>query len=590
MSGQPIRDGGSVGVSSRGWLQGACGRAFAAAAIATAVLLVDDVAMAQATRPPAPPVGVTPSAQELDPARTAAQRRGAKARSDDLFSRPPAGACPLRDSPLTFRLRSVSFTGADAIAAKDLASVYKDAVGQVVRVGAICDIRDRTAALLFSRGILARVEIPEQRIAGGDVRLEVVEARIAAVRIRGDAGPAQAQVEAYLERLRGMAPFDLNTAQRYLLLAADIPGVRVNAALRPSPEGRGAVDLDVTVSRDAVDVLVNAQNLGSKAIGRGGVLARADFNGFTPWGERTSLVVYSTFDEQEQELVQLAEEARLGDQGLLVRGSLAYAVSHPGDALKPLHLEGVSLVGEIELAYPIIRKRRSSLNLLGGFDYVDQKTDFGSGGVLVDDHLRIAFGRVEAGARQAFGLPIDVTGSLEARHGLKLFDASPIGQVGLSRTEGHPQAWVYRLEGQVDAQPLSWLGAHLSAQGQYSDKPLLSYEQLSLGNLTIGRGYDPSSTSGDRGVALSTELRAGPFSPLPWLRVAPYAFYDVGYLEDLSLGGDNRRVSSAGGGLRLRVTDRVTLDVAYANPFDKPFKAAASRPSPRVLVNLTAAF
>jgi hemolysin activation/secretion protein len=558
----------------------------AVSALLVATALAAPAARAQQT---SPPPGAVPSAQELDPARLAAQRKAARARPDDLFSRPSAGACPLRDSPLTFTLRSVTFDGATTLSPADMAGLYSGQVGQTVRVGVICDIRDRAAALLFSRGILARVEIPEQRIAGGEVRLSVIEARIASVHVSGDAGPAQAQVEAYLERLRGMAPFDLNQAQRYLLLAADIPGVRITSALRPSADGRGAVDLEVTVSRDPIDVLFNAQDFGSKAIGRGGALVRADFNGFTPWGERTSIVIYSTFDKKEQQLVQLSEEGRIGDRGLLARGSLAYAVSHPGDTLKPLDLKGESVVGALELAYPIIRKRRSSLNVAGGIDYVDQQTDFGGGGLLVDDHLRIGYARIEAGARQVLRLPVEVSGGLEVRRGLNILGASSEGETALSRSEGDPEAWVYRADLQLDVQPLSWIGAHVAAQGQYSDKVLLSYEQLSLGNLTIGRGYDPSSASGDRGVAVSAELRVGPFSPFSWLQVSTYGFYDAGYLEDLTVGGDNRTITSAGGGFRFRFANRVNLDVAYAKPFDKPFEAAIHRPPARLLLNLTVA-
>ena len=582
-----VRGAGVRGARQHGASQYGAGAAWRLGAAVSALLVATVLAAPAAHAQQTPPPGAVPSAQELDPARTAAQRRAARARPDDLFSRPSAGACPLRDSPLTFTLKSVAFDGVTAVSATDLAKLYSAEIGQTVRVGALCDLRDRAAALLFSRGILARVEIPEQRIADGEVRLSVIEARIASVHVRGDAGPAQAQVEAYLERLRGMAPFDLNQAQRYLLLAADVPGVRVSSALRPSAEGRGSVDLEVIVSHDPIDVIFNTQNLGSKAIGQGGALLRTDFNGFTPWGDRTSIVVYSTYDKKEQRLVQISEEGRIGDRGLLARGSLAYAVSHPGDTLKPLDLKGESVVGALELAYPIIRKRRSSLNVAGGLDYVDQETDFAGGGLLVDDHLRIGYARVEAGARQVFRLPVEVSAGLEVRRGLNILGASSPNDPALSRSEGDPEAWVYRLDGQFDVQPLPWLGAHVTAQGQYAKKVLLSYEQLSLGNLTIGRGYDPSSASGDRGAAVSAELRVGPFSPFSWLQVSTYGFYDAGYLEDLTLG-DSRTITSAGGGLRFRIANRVSLDVAYAKPFDKPFEAATSRPPARLLINLTA--
>ncbi len=140
----------------------------------------------------------------------------------------------------------------------------------------VCDIRDRAAALYLRRGVLASVVIPEQKIADGRLTLTVVEARIASVNYHGDAGPAQKQVARFLDHLRGMAPFDLDVAQRYLLLASDVPGVRIQSALRPSPAGDGALDLDVAIARDAVDGSVVAQNYGSKTVGRDLTLARLD--------------------------------------------------------------------------------------------------------------------------------------------------------------------------------------------------------------------------------------------------------------------------------------------------------------------------
>ena len=81
------------------------------------------------------------------------------------------------------------------------------------------------------------MEIPEQRISGGALVLDVIEAHVVNVRVRGDIGPAQSAVERYVEKLRGMKPFDMRKAQRYLLLASDVPGVRISASLRAAAEG-----------------------------------------------------------------------------------------------------------------------------------------------------------------------------------------------------------------------------------------------------------------------------------------------------------------------------------------------------------------
>ncbi|MES2033594.1 MAG: POTRA domain-containing protein, partial [Pseudomonadota bacterium] len=258
-----------------------------------------------------------PSREELDPARAApipAAPRG------DLFDGIEKTPCPFAGSDLKMTLRSVTFRGAVAgalaLSPDDLAPAYAGEIGVERPVSVVCDIRDRVAALYLRRGVLASVAIPEQRISDGELVLEVVEARIVAVNYHGDAGPAQRQVARYLDKLKGMAPFDLEVAQRYLLLASDIPGVQVQATLKPAPGGQGAVELDIAVSRDPFGASVQVQNYGSKTIGRELGLARVDFNSFTALGERTSLVAYWTLGSDEQRVIQAVEHFKLGGSGL----------------------------------------------------------------------------------------------------------------------------------------------------------------------------------------------------------------------------------------------------------------------------------
>jgi hemolysin activation/secretion protein len=122
---------------------------------------------------------------------------------------------------------------------------------------------------------------------------------------------------------------------------------------------------------------------------------------------------------------------------------------------------------------------------------------------------------------------------------------------------------------------------------QDANHPLLTFEELAVGNLTIGRGYDPSSVAGDRGIAGSIEPRLGPWYPLAWMQVSPYAFYDVAYVKYIDSIGESVTVHSAGAGLRVSLLQKIDLDIAYSVPFDKPTVASASVPTPRVLASLT---
>jgi len=537
---------------------------------------------------PAPP-GV--SAPELNPA--ARLPRPQPRSSQDIFEPEPPGPCPLADSDLRVTLSSVAFRGATAVTPADLRGAYAEFLGKPAPVAVLCTIRDRAARILFDRGVLARVEIPEQRMAGGALTLEVIEAHVVNVRVRGDIGPAQAAVERYIEKLRGMSPFDMRRAQRYLLLASDIPGVRTRAAIRPSASGeRGAVDVDVTVTRDAYQALANVQNLGSTTVGRWGGLVRGEADSLTAYGESTSLVAFHTLDSNEQWLVQAAETGRFGGEGLAGRASLIYGQSHPGASLKPLGLKSQSFVGNLEATYPLVRLRATNLNLAGGFDWIDQKTTIGGAGLLNRDKLRVLYARADGDYRtEAAGRPLLFTGGVTLRKGIAGLGASSPDSLVITRAFGKPDAWLVRGAGSAEAVITDRLTASVRAQAQYTSDPLLPYEQLALGNLTVGRGYDPAALLGDSGISGAFDLRYGPVQLHPQLQAAPYVFYDAGWVRnnDAALSGlqRSRTLRSFGAGVVFRIARRANLDLAYARP-ERAVTGGGKRPESRLLVQLTA--
>ncbi|NGM50910.1 ShlB/FhaC/HecB family hemolysin secretion/activation protein [Caulobacter sp. 602-2] len=534
-----------------------------------------------------------PSRRELDPANAAPI---AAAPRGDLFKGVEAGPCAFRDSPIRVTLKAVDFQGGAsgglAVSEQALASTYAEYIGREAPLSVVCEIRDRVASLYLRRGVLANVVIPEQRIADGRLTLTVVEARIGSVNYSGDAGPAQKQVVRFLNQLRGMAPFDLDIAQRYLLLASDVPGVRIQSALKPSPQGDGALDLEVAISRDAVDGSVVAQNYGSKTVGRDLTLARLDLNGFTPLGERTSILGYGTLSSDEQRVIQVAERLYIGADGLTADMSGAWGWTKPGDVLKPLDLEGDSFAGSIRLTYPLTRHRNRNLNIGVGLDWIDQKVEFGGGmATLTEDHLRVFFLRLDGHYAPASlaSHSVAMTGVFEVRQGSNGLGASRYGDLSASRLLGKPKATVVRTEGEIGGRLAGPVIGKLNVVWQHTDDPLLSYEEYGVGNLTIGRGYDPSSASGDRALAASLEFSTVPL-PFNGGRAAwrPYAFYDLAELTNLGVGAGKLDLTSAGVGVRAQLTSRVALDLTWAKPFDSPF-GTGDAPSSRVLVSLSAA-
>lgn len=528
--------------------------------------------------------GAIPTPQQLNPVAPGPRTSGI----DSVFAAPEPGPCPLRDSDLSFILKSVEFTGANGIKAARLAGSYSELIGQKVRVEKVCEIRDRAAAALFSAGILARVEIPSQRITDGRLRLEVIEAHIVSVHFHGDAGPAEAKIEGYLEHLRAMVPFDLGVAQRYILLAREVPGVRVYAAIRPSAEGRGAVDLEVTATRSPVEAAANIENYGSRELGPWSVLTRGDVSALTPLGDRTSLVLYTTFDGREQRVYQLLEELRPGDAGIVVNGSVSYSTTHPGGDLSSLDLYGDAVDAVFSASYPIIKTQSRNLGVSGGFEYVDERTNLSGGGVLIDDRLRVFFARAHADANGVFlDRPWEAGADLELRKGVDILGASQAGQNTLSHIGGNPDAFVQRLGGHASFRAGPLVEIYAAATAQNADSPTLTFEQLAVGNLTFGRGYDPSSVAGDRGVAGSVELRVGPFSPVRDLTITGYGFFDAAYAKYIDLIGNATTVRSTGGGLRFSYRQKYNLDILYAKPLNPINNTFIAPPPERALVSLS---
>jgi hemolysin activation/secretion protein len=536
--------------------------------------------------------------QILDPAVRTAQPP-AVASSGDILAAPEPGPCPLENSNVRLTLNAVEFRDAPDLPPDTLAAAYAGLIRREIPVSAICQIRDRATAILFRRGLLARVEVPEQTIVEGRLTLDVIAAYVAAIQVQGDAGPAQEKVEDYIERLRGLRPFDINAAQRYLLLASDIPGVVISASLRSSSQGRGAVELDIQVGHVPFGAVLASNNFGAKTAGRVGALARADFNSFTRFGERTSLIAYSTFDGnwREQQAIQALEEARIGSDGLVARLSLAYGSTHPGDILRPLNITGKSIVADFRLAYPIIRSRSLNVSVSGGATHVRQDIEV-STIPFTRDRLSLFIARLSADKAWS-DVPVTLGGGIELHKGVGSALAgsnacSPGANCLLSRFEGRPDAFVQRADGRIAIQWLPLVSTVATFQAQHSNVPLLAYEEFAIGNLTVGRGYDPSVLSGDSGIGGAAELQIGPFNPGGIAFFAPgltfVGFFDIARVWNKDTGGVIRSLRSTGAGLNLQVARHVQIQVLYSKPLDNVSGLLASKPPSRFLFNITVGF
>jgi len=506
-------------------------------------------------------------------------------------------------------VRDVRFDDLRGLSAEDLRPAWAPFQGQEHPIAVICEIRDRAATLLREAGYIAAVEVPEQRIADGDVRFQVLMAKLVGLRVRGDAGRSERTIAGYLGRLTEREVFNRYEAERYLLLAGDLPGFDVRLALRSAGAGRGEVIGEVTVVRRAASADLTVQNLGSRELGRWGALLRGQLFGLTGLGDRTSIALFGTADTSEQQTLQIAHDFRLGSEGLAFGGQLTYAWASPDIGLAGAAIDSETLFATLEASYPFVRRQTRTLRGALGLDLIDQDIAFNRI-PLNRDRLRVAFARLDFDAvGLAAGNPLytlaeprwRLAANAELRWGLDLFGASESCGAGLvnclapgvvppTRLEGDPTALLVRGGLYGEFRPVPRLTFALGLRGQYSGRPLFSFEEFSGGNYTAGRGYDPGTILGDSGIGVQAELRYGSAIPAGPTRFAfePFVFFDQAWAwnEDRIFVLPRQELSSAGAGLRAAYGDRLRLDLLVAEPLDRA-GFQARRGDTRVLVSLT---
>jgi hemolysin activation/secretion protein len=552
------------------------------------------------------PRGILPTREEITRPTTPTARPQSRLEVEGGIERAPCALEGPEFKSIHFVLRGAEFDGLQGLTRADLAATYAPFVGRDVPISTVCEIRDRAATVLRDAGYIAAVQVPEQRIADGIIHFQVLMARLTQVRVRGQAAGAESVLAAYLGQLTKRPLFNRYEAERYLLLASDLPGYTVRLTLRPAGTGPGEVIGDVTVQHLPAYADFVVQNGGSKDLGRWGGLLRGQLFGLTGLGDRTSLSLYSTADFEEQQTVQLAHEMRLGPQGLSLAGAFTYAWARP--SIPNAQVLAKTLLATVEMGYPLVRRQSESIRGSAGMDIVNQDVDFNHT-PLTRDRLRVMFLRLGVDATapnpgpgfSAAEPPWHVTGLLELRQGLHALgathDCGPLGvnclgqgDIPPTRLEGKSDATVLRFTGYGEVRPLPKLTAALGVRAQYAWDPLLSFEEFSAGNYTVGRGYDPGALLGDRGWGTQAELRYGSRIPLSARKpaVEGYVFWDhakVSNEDRTAIFTGTEHLNSVGGGARMN-WDRFVLDAGVAVPLTH-LGLLGRKPDTRFLVSLT---
>lgn len=572
--------------------------------LAAGAVLVGDPSVLVAQAPPR--IVTPPTREEVTRPTTPPPTPRSRLEIEGGIERAPCALEGPEFRSIHFVLRGAEFEGLQGLTRADLAEAYAGFIGRDVPIATVCEVRDRAATILRDAGYIAAVQVPQQRIEDGIIHFQVLMAHLTQVRVRGEAKGAETVLAAYFNQLTKRPLFNRFEAERYLLLASDLPGYTVRLTLRPAGTAPGDVIGDVTVQRLPAFVDFIVQNGGSHELGPWGGLLRAQLFGLTGLGDRTIFSLFTTADFHEQQTIQLGHDMRIGPEGLTLGGTFTYAWARPSVPLT--HVLAKTLLGTIELGYPFVRRQETTVHGSVGLDIVNQDVWLDRA-ALTRDRLRVAFMRLgvdavpgNIGAQfSSAEPPWHVTGLVEVRQGLHALgatgDCGPAavnclgpGDIPPSRLEGRSDATVLRFTGYGEFRPIPRLTVALGTRAQYAWQPLFSFEDFSAGNYTVGRGYDPGALLGDSGFGTQTELRYGSRIPVSVRRPAieGYAFWDhsnVSHHDSPIILTSREHLDSVGGGARVN-WDRFALDAALAIPLTH-LGPLDRKPPVRFLVSLT---
>jgi hemolysin activation/secretion protein len=493
---------------------------------------------------------------------------------------------PRQDQTVRLTLLGVKFDGAVAVPEASLRPAWTDLQGKPVSLADLRAVGHRAEAIYAKAGFpFVAVVLRVQEVKDGIVNYDVVEGRISDLTVLGSNIAARRQATAALQPLVNRAPLSLGDVESAYQLAKQVPGLSMSGTLRRGSEP-GGMDLVIDAQRPSgFRFYVNVNNLYANPVGPWGVLLGVDYYGSTEYGNQASLQAYTSTPVGRQVLLRASYMQRLNDLGTEVTVSGLWGNADPKGDLAPLAIAEDVTTLRAEISQPLWERSDANVLIDLGLEATNQQTKVFSSVGLSNDRLRVVDFTVSGEKRGVLGrLAI----SAEVRQGVDIANASRPGDPDLSRVGAEPQATIFRGNAELETASFEHLRIDARIESQYSGRPLTTPDQYSVGNLTIGRGYQPGAALGDSAVAASTELRVGPFPVTKALQIEPFAFYDVISLWNDGVAPFQRRtLSSVGGGARFQLSSIAHMDLVYAQPLTAPLGLGEPRPGPSVLVNLT---
>ena len=421
------------------------------------------------------------------------QRALPGAPAPQLPARPLTEPAPRSKGDEVFQVKRFQLSGVNLVAPVDVQAVLRPWLNRDVVFADLERALQAIAEFYQERGWYVRPSLPEQDVVDGVVRIDIIEAKLGAIRFDQSLAEALWPISrdrlerTFTSRLSPGDPLSLSQMNRSVSILNETPGVGVKAALDAS-EQPGATDMLITVERKApFSGSVSLDNQGARSTGYARVSVNANYDNPRNVGDQIQTNLMASEGLRYARLgygVPIGYDGmRLAFNGSALHYRLVKGFDSPGGTFGDARTRGAVLT------HPWWRAAHGNVNFSLTLNDADYENYFDG-----KETSR------KAGRTAAFGVSGD------------LYDQAFGGGTniwGLSLTHGKVVKPLTKLTGNLAR--LQRLGEKtsvwMSFNGQFAANNLDSSEKFSIAGAQGVRAYPGTQGSGDHGWLLSIEGR-----------------------------------------------------------------------------------
>jgi hemolysin activation/secretion protein len=449
---------------------------------------------------------------------------------------PPSGA-----EGLTVQIEKALVEGSFPELAQSIEILVRGIAGRRLSVAQIYDFARAIERTHMEAGYpLVRVVVPPQKLVDqGKLVVVVIDGFIEEVDVAAVPERVRKVVASRMRKLVGLRHVRLAEIQRCLLLAGDVPGLRLRSTLMPGASTGGA-KLVLEGEHQIVSTTFGGDDSLSKSLGTWQLKGSVGVNGAAGFGE----LIYGTIGSSADLNSALAGKSRL----LVYGGGVVVPVGNNGLTVNPEYSRSTTRTARapgvpasngsferfaLRLRHQTILTRESSLSVSGSIERITQQVDAPEFEIALS---RDQYWALRGGADFATRLPGGGNLQLNAKlsQGLGGRGELDVAQSGVPLSRMGASSSFSKLAGYGRVSqplPLAELRVDLIGAGQFAmGKPMLRSEQFALDGSDAISAFSGGTFSVDEGATMRGELSrsfAAKFETANLL-VSPYLFGAVG--------------------------------------------------------------